>query len=72
MARIEEGMLREAYNHFDFIGLWEQLGYLPQNSFEQGLSGNKSYNKSFKYAPSGQDTCCAGARRRLIWTLCCL
>ncbi len=47
MARIEEGMLREAYNHFDFIGLWEQLGYLPQNSFEQGLGGNKSYNKSF-------------------------
>ena len=39
--RIEDGKIQEAYNHFDFIGLWGQLGYLPIDSFEQGLQGNK-------------------------------
>ena len=40
-ARIEDGKILEGYNHFDFLGLWGQLGYLPADSFEQGLQGRK-------------------------------
>lgn len=40
-VRIEDGKIQEAYNHFDFMGLWCQLGFLPSDSFEQGLMGNK-------------------------------
>ena len=40
-GRIAGGKILEAYNHFDFLGLWCQLGYLPPNSFEKGLQGEK-------------------------------
>ncbi len=33
------GQIHEAYNHFDFMGLYAQLGLLPKDCFEQGLSG---------------------------------
>ncbi len=36
---IKDGQIQEAYNHFDFMGLFSQLGLLPSNCFEQGLSG---------------------------------
>jgi ketosteroid isomerase-like protein len=41
MVRIEEGKITEAYNHWDFLGLFCQLGLLPQDSFEKGLGGRK-------------------------------
>lgn len=40
-GRIKDGKIKEAYNHFDFLGLWSQLGYLPPDSFEKGLQGEK-------------------------------
>ena len=40
-SRIEDGKIQEAYNHFDFMDLWSQLGYLPSGSFEKGLGGHK-------------------------------
>ncbi len=39
--RIEDQKIQEAYNHFDFISLWGQLGFLPMDCMEQGLQGNK-------------------------------
>ena len=39
MVRIVEGKLIEAYNHWDFLGLFAQLGLLPGDSFEKALSG---------------------------------
>ena len=38
-CRIEHGKIQEAYNHFDFISLWEQLGLIPGGSFERALQG---------------------------------
>ena len=38
-GRIENGKIMEAYNHWDFMGLWGQLGLLPNDSFERGLAG---------------------------------
>lgn len=40
-VKISDGKLVEGYNHFDFIGLWAQLDLLPNDTFEQGLKGNK-------------------------------
>ena len=40
-ARIENGKILEAYNHFDFMTFWAQLGLLPADAFEQGLMGKK-------------------------------
>lgn len=39
MIRLENGVMHEAHNHWDFMGLWGQLGYLPPDSFEKGLAG---------------------------------
>ncbi len=39
--RREAGKIVEAYNHFDFMGLWSQLGLLPEDALEQGLTGQK-------------------------------
>ncbi len=36
---INNGQIQQAYNHFDFMGLYAQLGLLPSDCFEQGLSG---------------------------------
>lgn len=41
MVRIEDGKLIEAYNHWDFLGMFGQLGLLPSNSFERALGGDK-------------------------------
>ena len=40
-GRIEGGKIQEAYNHFDFLNLWCQLGYLPSDSFVKGMQGEK-------------------------------
>lgn len=40
-VRIENGQIQEAYNNFDFMSMWEQLGLLPPDSFGQGLNGKK-------------------------------
>ena len=40
-GRIEDGQICECYNFFDFMTLWGQLGFKPENTFEQGLSGQK-------------------------------
>jgi hypothetical protein len=41
MVKIVDGKLTEAYNHWDFMGLYSQLGLLPGETFEKGLSGKK-------------------------------
>jgi len=38
-VKIVDGKLVEGYNHLDFIGLLEQLDYLPQNTLMDGLTG---------------------------------
>ena len=40
-VRIKDDKFIEAYNHFDFMALWGQLGFLPTDCFEQGLCGQK-------------------------------
>jgi SnoaL-like polyketide cyclase len=41
LIKIKNGQLVEAYNHWDFIGLFVGLGLLPSTAFEKGLSGEK-------------------------------
>ena len=41
MGRVADGKLYEGYNHWDFLGFWSQLGLLPSDSFEKGMSGEK-------------------------------
>jgi hypothetical protein len=41
MARIEGGKIMEAYNHWDFLGMFSQTGQLPKDTFEQALAGKK-------------------------------
>jgi len=41
MVRIRNGNITEAYNHWDFLGLFGQLELLPAGSFEKALSGAK-------------------------------
>ena len=38
-VRIENDQLMEAYNHWEFMALFEQLGLLPEDSFAQCLGG---------------------------------
>jgi SnoaL-like polyketide cyclase len=40
-ARIADGKIQEAYNHFDFIGLFMQLGLLPGDTFERCIAGQR-------------------------------
>jgi hypothetical protein len=40
-AKIVDGKILDAYNHFDFMGLFEQCDLLPQKSFESCLSCEK-------------------------------
>jgi hypothetical protein len=37
--RIVDGKVLQGDNHFDFMGLLEQMGNLPENTFEQCLKG---------------------------------
>ena len=39
MIRISDGKLIEAYNHWDFIGIFSQLGLLPADTFARALGG---------------------------------
>ena len=41
VARIVDGKVIEAYNHWDFLGMFGQLGLLPADTFEKALSGAK-------------------------------
>ena len=41
MIRIVDGKLTEAYNHWDFLGMFSQLGLLPTETFEKALGGEK-------------------------------
>lgn len=41
MIRIADGKLTEAYNHWDFLGIFSQLGLLPTQTFEKALGGEK-------------------------------
>ncbi len=41
MVHIEDGLITEAYNAFDFITFFEQAGLLPQDAFMLLLSGEK-------------------------------
>jgi hypothetical protein len=39
MIRISDGKLMEAYNHWDFINMFGQLGLLPTDAFVKALGG---------------------------------
>lgn len=39
VCRIVDGQINEAYNHWDFMSIFEHLGQLPENTFGQCLSG---------------------------------
>ena len=41
MIRIADGKLTEAYNHWNFLGMFSQLGLLPPETFERALGGEK-------------------------------
>ena len=41
MIRIADGKLTEAYNHWDFLGMFSQLGQLPTDTFERALGGER-------------------------------
>ncbi|MBL4789201.1 MAG: ester cyclase [Kordiimonadaceae bacterium] len=41
VVKISDGKILEGYNHWDFMSLWDQLGYLPGDSFAKGLQGQK-------------------------------
>ena len=38
-ARIVEGKILEGYNHFDFIGLFTQMGLLPGDTLQRCFAG---------------------------------
>jgi hypothetical protein len=40
-ARLIDGQIVEAYNHFDFMGLYQQLGLLPDGLFERCFCGER-------------------------------
>jgi len=42
MVRLEDGLIAEAYNHFDMLGLFSQMGLLPPDSIERLLAGLKA------------------------------
>ncbi|MEM5475127.1 nuclear transport factor 2 family protein [Pacificibacter sp. AS14] len=39
MIRTKDNKITEAYNHFDFLGFFEQLGFLPKDTIALCLSG---------------------------------
>ena len=41
MVKITEGKLRGGFEHWDFMGLWDQLGLLPGETFGKCLHGQK-------------------------------
>ncbi|WP_208349062.1 nuclear transport factor 2 family protein [Pseudaestuariivita rosea] len=43
MVRIENGKIVEAFNQFDYISCFEQLGYLPQDTLATCLTGDSVF-----------------------------
>ena len=41
MMRVSDGLIVEAYNGFDFVAFFEQLGLLPKDAFRLLLSGER-------------------------------
>ncbi|MGC9418789.1 MAG: nuclear transport factor 2 family protein [Rhodovulum sp.] len=41
MARFEDDRIAEAYNCFDFVSFFEQMGLLPDHTVAIGMSGQK-------------------------------
>ncbi|MBK1634423.1 ester cyclase [Rhodovulum adriaticum] len=41
MARFQDGRIAEAYNNFDFLTFFEQMGLLPEQSLALGMTGQK-------------------------------
>lgn len=41
LCRIEDGMIREVWNYWDFVGTMEQMGALPESSFVQACNGGE-------------------------------
>lgn len=41
MIRTKNNKIIEAYNHFDFLGFFEQLGFLPKDTIALCLSGEQ-------------------------------
>jgi hypothetical protein len=41
MFRLVDGRMTEAYNHWDFMGLFGQMGLFPGDGFEQALNGQR-------------------------------
>ena len=41
LVRVADGQIAEAYNHWDFMTIYQQLGLLPENAFERCLGGEK-------------------------------
>lgn len=39
MAKVQDNRIVSAYNHFDFMSMYEQLGMLPRDAMGQCLSG---------------------------------
>ncbi len=39
LVRFEGELIAEAYNHFDMLGLFMQMGLLPENAMERLLAG---------------------------------
>ncbi len=39
MFRLKDGIIAEAYNHFDYMGFFEQIGLMPADSLPQLLTG---------------------------------
>ena len=41
LGKIEDDKITDAYNHPDFIALYQQLGLMPEDTMERCLSGQK-------------------------------
>ena len=41
LVRVADGQIAEAYNHWDFMTIYQQLGLLPESAFERCLGGEK-------------------------------
>lgn len=41
LVKITDGKIRGGYQNWDFMGMWDQLGLLPGESFQKCLHGEK-------------------------------
>ncbi len=42
LVRLQDGLIAEAYNHFDLLGFFVQLNLLPPDAIERLLAGMKA------------------------------